>query len=30
MHDVIKRALPDWLLLILLGKALGTILFLTW
>ena len=28
MIDVLKRAVPDWLLLILLGKAVGTILFL--
>ena len=28
MIDVLKRAVPDWLLLILLGKAIGTILFL--
>jgi len=28
MTDRLKRWLPEWLLLFLLGKALGTLLFL--
>ncbi len=29
MFMVLKRAFPDWLLLILLGKAVGTLLILS-
>ena len=29
MYPLLKRAFPEWLLLILLGKAAGTIFFLS-
>ena len=29
MIESLKRWLPDWLLLVVMGKALGTFLFLT-
>ena len=29
MYGLVKRAVPEWLLLILLGKAVGTIFFLS-
>jgi len=29
MYQLVKRAVPEWLLLVLLGKAVGTIFFLS-